>query len=63
MSLTNPKLRIRGSNSCLVGDEPKTYSTILTPKPSDLGDSILLSLVAGKLPDLRPTKFNGCETV
>lgn len=62
---TNTRLFMRGSKSLLVGDVPRTYSTIFTPKPpvsEDRGDNILPTVsAAGKLPDLRVT-INGCET-
>lgn len=49
----------------LVGDVPRTYSTIFTPKPlvsEERGDNILPTVsAAGKLPDLRVT-INGWET-
>lgn len=56
---------MRGSKSLLVGEVPRTYSTIFTPNPlvsDDRGDNILPTVsAAGKLPDLRVT-IKGCET-
>lgn len=63
--LTITKPRILPSKSLLVGEVPKTYSTILTPSPpvSERGDKMLFpASLPGKLPDLRGTMVIGWET-
>jgi hypothetical protein len=49
-----------------VGEDPRTYSTILTPKPpvsEERGDRILDASLPGKLPDRRGgTIVIGCDT-
>lgn len=56
---------MRVSRSLLVGDVPRTYSTILTPRPpvsDERGDNTLATSLPGKLPErLAPIEM-GCET-
>ena len=63
--LTKTSPLILGSRSFPVGDEPNTYSTILTPNPpvsEDRGDKIFAASLPGKLPDLLGTIVIGCDT-
>ena len=64
--LTITRCLIRASRSFVVGEAPRTYSTIFTPKPPvsfDLGESI--ELPSGKPPGLlgRPKEPGTCSVI